>query len=73
MKMQAARGTGQTDLSSYHPSTWEPAERIKMMDQFGIRTASLYPNLGFLGPDIYHAVPDAPLGFQVEIATTYND
>jgi predicted TIM-barrel fold metal-dependent hydrolase len=62
-----------TRFNDLHPSAWDPSERVKVMDKFGIRAASLYPNLGFLGPDIYHAVPDAPLSFQLEIATAYND
>jgi predicted TIM-barrel fold metal-dependent hydrolase len=62
-----------TRFADLHPSAWAPAERVKVMDEFGIRAASLYPNLGFLGPDIYHAVPGSPLSFQVEIASVYND
>ena len=33
----------------------------------------LYPNLGFVGPDIYRVIDGSPLEFQVEIASVYND
>jgi predicted TIM-barrel fold metal-dependent hydrolase len=31
-----------------HPATWDQAERVKVMDACGIRTAVLYPNFGGL-------------------------
>jgi uncharacterized protein len=31
-----------------HPATWDQAERVKVMDSIGIRTAVLYPNYGGL-------------------------
>jgi predicted TIM-barrel fold metal-dependent hydrolase len=33
-----------------HPATWDQAERVKVMDALGIRTALLYPNFAGLHP-----------------------
>ena len=43
------------------------------MEEYGVDSAVLYPNLGFVGPDIYRVIEGSPLEFQVEIASTYND
>jgi uncharacterized protein len=62
-----------TKFDEMHPSAWDPSERAKVMDAFGISAAALYPNLGFIGPDIYRVLPNSPLDYQVEIAAVYND
>lgn len=36
--------------SQVHVATWDQAERIKVMDEIGIDTAVLYPNVGGLKP-----------------------
>jgi uncharacterized protein len=62
-----------TLVEQMHPSASDPVERAKVMDDYGVTKAVLYPNLGFVGPDIYRVSDDAPLEFQVEIASAYND
>jgi predicted TIM-barrel fold metal-dependent hydrolase len=62
-----------TRFAEMHPSAWDPNERVKVMDEFGITAAVLYPNLGLIGPDIYRVLPDMPLEYQVGIAQAYND
>jgi uncharacterized protein len=56
-----------------HPSSWDPNERVKVMDRFGIASAALYPNLGLTSPDFYKNVPNATLEFQVAVLQAYND
>ena len=60
-------------VEDFHPSAWDPHERAKVMDDYGVSAAALYPNLGFVGPDIYRAISGSSLEFQVEIARSYND
>ena len=62
-----------TQLDRMHPSAWDPLERVKVMDDYGIASAVLYPNLGFVGPDIYRVTDNTDLDFQVGIAQAYND
>ena len=62
-----------TKLDEFHPSAWDPHARAKVMEQYGVDSAVLYPNLGFIGPDIYRVIEGSSLEFQVEIASTYND
>ena len=33
-------------IEEVHPSSWDPSERVKVLDEFGINMAALYPNLG---------------------------
>jgi 2-methylisocitrate lyase-like PEP mutase family enzyme len=49
-----------------HPSQYDPHARAKVMDSVGITMAALYPNLGFVGPDIYHVAKEQTLDFQTE-------
>lgn len=62
-----------TRLDEMHPSAWDPNERVKLMDAWGIDSAVLYPNLGLIGPDVYRMIPGSALEYQVEIAAAYND
>src|SRR5207237_3159843 len=62
-----------TKVKDFHASAWDPHERAKVMTDYGIDAAALYPNLGFIGPDIYRVVAGSSLEYQVEIASTYND
>ncbi|HEY1968985.1 MAG TPA: amidohydrolase family protein, partial [Pseudonocardia sp.] len=56
-----------------HPSQYDPVERAKAMDEVGLTMAALYPNLGFVGPDIYHVAKEQTLEFQTEAIRAYND
>ena len=62
-----------TKVDEFHPSAWDPHARAKVMEEYGVDSAVLYPNLGFIGPDIYRVQEGSSLEFQVEIASTYND
>ena len=62
-----------TKVEDFHPSAWDPHRRAKVMEEYGVDSAVLYPNLGFIGPDIYRVIEGSSLEFQVEIASTYND
>ena len=48
-------------LKDVHPSQYDPVERAKVMDSVGVTMAALYPNLGFVGPDIYHVAKEQVL------------
>ena len=56
-----------------HPSSWDPDERVKIMDTFGIRAATTYPNLGLTGPDIWRTIPEADHELQIQVVSAYND
>jgi predicted TIM-barrel fold metal-dependent hydrolase len=57
-----------------HPSSYDPNERVKVMDAYGIRAATTYPFLGLTGPDVWKATEmSASLEFQVEVVKAYND
>src|SRR3954452_86388 len=45
-----------TRVADFHSSAWDPHERAKVMAEYGVDSAVLYPNLGFIGPDIYRAL-----------------
>jgi predicted TIM-barrel fold metal-dependent hydrolase len=56
-----------------HPSSYDPNERVKIMDQVGIQAATTYPWLGLTGPDVYRSIPGADLEFQMDVVAAYND
>ena len=56
-----------------HPSSYDPTERVKVMDQVGIRAATTYPSLGLTGPDAWRTIPGADLAFQGKVLEAYND
>jgi predicted TIM-barrel fold metal-dependent hydrolase len=62
-----------TRVSEMHPSAFDPQARAEVMDEYGIDRAVLYPNLGFIGPDIYRVIANSELEFQLQIARAYND
>lgn len=66
-------GTFPKTFDAQHPSSYDPNERVKVMDAFGIRAATTYPNLGLLGPDIYRQIPGVDLDFQLQVVAAYND
>jgi predicted TIM-barrel fold metal-dependent hydrolase len=60
-------------VEDVHPSSWDPTERVKVMDSYGIAMAALYPNLGLTAPDRYRAIAGATIDFQVELIAAFND
>jgi uncharacterized protein len=59
-------------FDTVHPSAYDAAERLKVMDASGISVAALYPNLSFFGYDgFYRAVNEAE--FQLDCVRAYND
>jgi predicted TIM-barrel fold metal-dependent hydrolase len=56
-----------------HPSSFDPAERAKVMDAYGIQCATTYPWLGLTGPDAYRNIPGTDLDFQMKVVAAYND
>ena len=56
-----------------HPSSYDPNERAKVMDEFGIRAAATYPNLGLVNPDVYRAGGHGDLEYQRAVVEAYND
>ncbi|MFI5957533.1 amidohydrolase family protein [Cryptosporangium sp. NPDC051539] len=60
-------------LAEVHPSSYDPNERVKVMDQFGIQAATTFPNLTILGPDIFRESPSADLDFGLKVVSAYND
>lgn len=60
-------------IEEVHPSSWDPSARAKVMDNYGITAAALYPNLGLTSPDRYQTIPGASLEFQLELIAAFND
>jgi predicted TIM-barrel fold metal-dependent hydrolase len=60
-------------VEEVHPSSWDPTERVKVMDETGINMAALYPNLGLTNPDRYHTIPGATIEFQFDVIAAFND
>jgi predicted TIM-barrel fold metal-dependent hydrolase len=56
-----------------HPSAYDPSERAKVMDSYGIQAAVTFPSLGLTGPDIFKSIPAAGLDFQLDLVSAYND
>ena len=54
-----------------HPSTYDVAERVKMMDEHGIETAVLYPNIAGLLFDPFITYPDPAIS--AAHVSAYND
>jgi predicted TIM-barrel fold metal-dependent hydrolase len=60
-------------FQSMHPSAYDAKARLEVMDQYGIYAAALFPNLGFVGPNIFAAAGSDALAFQTEALRAYND
>lgn len=60
-------------IEDVHPSSWDPTERAKVLDENGINMAVLYPNLGLTSPDRYRTIPGATIDFQFEVIGAFND
>src|SRR5262249_29764064 len=56
-----------------HPSSYDPNERVKVMDDFGIHAATTYPNMGLANPGIYKAGHLNDIDYQMSIVSAYND
>jgi uncharacterized protein len=60
--------------SDQHPSSYDPNERVKVMDKYGIRAATTYPFLGLTGPDVWKAIGmSTSMELQVAVVQAYND
>jgi predicted TIM-barrel fold metal-dependent hydrolase len=58
---RASQG-GDWGIEDVHPAAWDPAERIKLMDELGIHTQVLYPNsIGLGGQNLVNQVGDQDL------------
>ena len=60
-------------IAEVHPSAYDPNERAKVMDQYGIQSATTFPNLGILGPDIFRSTPGLDLDLGLRVVSAYND
>jgi predicted TIM-barrel fold metal-dependent hydrolase len=65
---QDARPKTRADI---HPASWIQAERVKVMDDCGIRAAVLYPNFGGLKPSRFMNMASAEVA--LAHVTAYND
>jgi predicted TIM-barrel fold metal-dependent hydrolase len=57
--------------SDVHPSAYDPRERVKVMDETGIRVAALYPNVGLMS--MKGLRDNTPADFSLELIRAYND
>ena len=53
-----------------HPSSWDAAERLKVMDRHGVSAAVLFGNLG-VGRVFFRDVDDG--AFRIELCRAFND
>jgi predicted TIM-barrel fold metal-dependent hydrolase len=58
-------------LAELHPASYDATARLKVMDAAGVWAAALFPNLNFVGQNMYAAVDDAD--FQLLCVQAYND
>ncbi|MBL7497117.1 amidohydrolase family protein, partial [Frankia sp. CN7] len=53
---------GSWGIRDVHPAAWDPAERLRLMDELGIHTQVLYPNaIGIGGQNLRKNVSDSTL------------
>jgi predicted TIM-barrel fold metal-dependent hydrolase len=57
-------------LDKAHPASWDPAERLKLLDEYGVWASVLYPNLLGFSQYAFLAL-DEPL--RTECVKAYND
>lgn len=60
-------------FSTMHPSAFDAKARLEVMDTYGIQAAAVFPNLGFVGPNIFAAAGPDALEFQTAALRAYND
>jgi predicted TIM-barrel fold metal-dependent hydrolase len=58
-------------LSDVHKNTWDAVERLKLMDAYGIHTASLFPNVSGFGMGRFTYLKDPEL--MLACIQAYND
>lgn len=58
-------------LADVHPAAYDATERLKVMDAAGIWAAALFPNLNFVGQNMYATIDD--LEYQLACVRAYND
>ncbi|MBF4999663.1 amidohydrolase [Nocardia sp. BSTN01] len=58
-------------MADADPATYDVAERLKRMDDYGIWAQVLYPNIAGFGGGLYATMPDANL--RLEATRAYND
>lgn len=58
-------------LAEVHPAAYDAAARLKVMDASGVWAQALFPNLNFVGQNLYASVDD--LDFQLACVRAYND
>lgn len=58
-------------LEQVHPAAYDAAERLKVMDASGVWAQALFPNLNFVGQNMYSAVDDRE--YQLACVRAYND
>ena len=59
-------------IRDVHPAAWDPAERLRLMDELGIDTQVLYPNsIGIGGQNLWNTVGDPTVA--ALCVTLYND
>lgn len=62
------------EYAAQHPSSWDPNERVKVMDKLGVAAATTYPYLGLTGPDVWReTVKTVSFEFQMDVVRAYND
>lgn len=61
-------GQGYSEL---HPSSYDANARLKVMDEFHISAAVLYPNLNLVVSDLHEELDD--INYKLEIIRAYND
>ena len=66
-----ADGLGPRTYAEVHPATYDARERAKLMDEWGVQTAVLYPNVAGFGMDPFLAVEDRALS--AAHVSAYND
>ena len=50
---------GTWEITDVHPAAWDPAERVRLLDQLGIDTQVLYPNsMGIGGQNLANSIRD---------------
>jgi predicted TIM-barrel fold metal-dependent hydrolase len=54
-----------------HPAEYDAKERVKVLDEYGIYAATLFPNLGFVSADVYGR--GNPAEYKTAALQAYND
>jgi predicted TIM-barrel fold metal-dependent hydrolase len=56
-----------------HPSSWDPTERVRVMTEWGIDAACLYPNLLLFNSRVLEAAGNEAVEFSSDMMRAYND